>query len=43
MIRAIVGMVIMLVGFALTLTGVGIPLAMVLLAIGWGVGGFKGD
>lgn len=41
MIRMVIGMVILLVAFALTLTGVGIPLAIVLFAIGWGIGGFK--
>lgn len=41
MIRATAGMAFMLVAFALALTGVGIPLALVLFAIGWGVGGFK--
>lgn len=41
MIRAVIGMAILLVAFVLTLTGVGIPFAMILFAVGWGVGGFK--
>jgi hypothetical protein len=41
MTRMVIGMAILLVAFALCLTGVGIPLAMVLVGIGWGIGGFK--
>lgn len=39
--RMIFGLILMLVALMLCCTGVGIPLAMILVGMGWGIGGFK--
>lgn len=39
--RMVFGLTLMLVALALCCTGVGIPLVMILVGIGWDLGGFR--